>query len=188
MFSRLALRTKLALLLGLSALAVVVSIASGAAILRDRMTVDRVDKLRAVVQSAMAIASGLETQVVAKTMTRDQAIDRLREVVHMIRFDGGAGYLAISSSDGVGIINGADPSREGKRATTVDDKGKSFSSLSAAALRDSDEGTIAYSFPKPGQTRPQPKVAYLARFARHGRRCSSPEHIPTTWTRRSGSH
>jgi methyl-accepting chemotaxis protein len=165
MFSRLALRTKLALLLGLSALAVVVSIASGAVILRDRMTVDRVDKLRAVVQSTMAIASGLEAQVVAKTMTRDQAIDRLREVVHMMRFDGGAGYLAISSSDGVGMINGADPSREGKRATTVDDKGKSFSSLSADALRGSDEGTMAYLFPKPGQTQPQPKVAYLARFA-----------------------
>ena len=166
MFSRLAIRTKLALLLGLSALAVVVSIASGAAILRDRMTADRVDKLRAVVQSTMAIANGLEAQVVAKTLTRDQAIGRLREVVHLMRFDGGVGYLAISSSDGVGIINGVDPSREGKRATTtVDDKGRSFSSLSADALRDSDEGTIAYSFPKPGQTQPQPKVAYLARFA-----------------------
>jgi methyl-accepting chemotaxis protein len=73
MFSRLKLRTKLIVLLGLSVLAVVISIAFAAGMLRDRMIEDRVDKLRAVTQSALGIARALESQVDAKTLTRDSS-------------------------------------------------------------------------------------------------------------------
>ena len=165
MFSRLRLRTKLAMLLGLSALAVVVSIAFGAAMLRERMTEDRVDKLRAVVQSTIAIARGLETQVDANTLTRDQAIARLRDTIHLMRYDGGTGYVTVTAADGIGIINGIEPSREGKPSTAKDGHGRSITELSAEALRGGDEGVIEYSFPKPGQTAPLTKIAYAARFA-----------------------
>jgi methyl-accepting chemotaxis protein len=165
MFSRLRLRTKLALLLGLSGLAVIVSIACGALMLRDRMTEDRVDKLRAVVQSTMAVARGLETQVDAKTLTREQAIARLRDTVHLMRFDGGNGYVSVSSLDGMVMIQAIDPSREGKPSTAADGNGRPLSSLYGEALRTSDEGVVAYTFPKPGQAQPMPKVAYVARFA-----------------------
>jgi methyl-accepting chemotaxis protein len=165
MFSRLRLRTKLALLLALSAVAVVVSIACGAVTLRERMTDDRIDKLRAIVQSNISIARGLEVQVDAKTITREQAIARLRETVHSLRFDGGTGYLTVSGTDGIGLINGSNPSLEGTRGTATDDNGRPLTSLFADALRNSDDGVVAYSFPKPGQTQKLPKVAYVARFA-----------------------
>jgi len=165
MFSRLRLRTRLALLLGLSALAVVVSIAFSAVMLRDRMMDDRIDKLRAVVQSTMAVARGLETQVDAKKITREQAIDQLRGVVHLMRFDGGSGYLTVSGIDGVGLINGANPAQEGTVGTAADDNGKPLVKLYADVLRDRDDGVVTYSFPKPGQTQRLPKIAYVARFA-----------------------
>ena len=165
MLSHFKLRTKLALLLGLSALAVVASILCGALMLRDRMAEDRVDKLRAVVQSTLALAQGLETQVNAKTLTHDQAISRIREVIHTMRFDGGSGYVTMSSLTGMVIAHGTDPSREGKAIAATDSAGRPLSALYGEALRSSDEGVVSYTFPRPGQTQPIGKIAYVARFA-----------------------
>jgi methyl-accepting chemotaxis protein len=168
MFSRLRLRTKLVLLLGLSALAVIVSISFGAVILHDRMTEDRIDKLRAVTQATISIARGLEAQVVAKTLTRDQAIAQLRATVHLMRFDGGAGYITAAYPDGKLLIQSADPSREGKVAVATDSNGRPLSQLNEEALRNSDEGVVFLSYPRPGETQPEPKVSYVARFAPWG--------------------
>ena len=165
MFSRLKLRTKLGLLLGLSVLAVLVSIGFGAATLHRKMTEDRIDKLRAVVQSSLAIARGLESQVAAKALTRDQAIAQMRELVHVMRFDGGSGYLAITHPDGVVIIHGTNPALEGKQSNAADAAGRSITALEAEALQNSNDGVVEYSFARPGQTEPVPKIAYVARFA-----------------------
>jgi methyl-accepting chemotaxis protein len=164
MFKRLRLGTKLALLLGLAAIAVILSIAFSASMLHDRLMEDRVDKLRAVVQSTMSVARGLETQVAAKTITREQAIAQLRVTIHLLRFDGGDGYVTASTPAGVGIINGAAPAREGTVAPPFDNTGRTVSSLELEALRNSDEGVIRYMFAKPGQTQLQPKIAYVAKF------------------------
>jgi methyl-accepting chemotaxis protein len=165
MFTRLKLRTKLALLLCLSALAVIVSIAYGAATLRESMTNDRVEKLRAMVQSTVAIARGLEAQVASNALTREQAIDQLRNTIHLMRFDGGSGYIAVSTPDGMNVANGGNPSTEGKPSTAADSNGRSITSLEAEALRNGDTGVITYSFPRPGQTERIPKIAYIERFA-----------------------
>jgi methyl-accepting chemotaxis protein len=164
MFSRLKLRTKLIVLLGLSVLAVVISIAFAAGMLRDRLMEDRVDKLRAVTQSVLGFARDLETQVVAKTLTHDQAVAKLRETVHQMRFDGGTGYITISADDGTVIIQPVDPSKEGKPTTAADADGRPLYALYGEALRNSEEGIVSYTFPKPGETQRQPKIAYVAAF------------------------
>jgi methyl-accepting chemotaxis protein len=61
--SRLRLRTKLALLMGLSALALVASIAIASSILRQRMLDDRIDQLAAVINSTIGVATSLESEV-----------------------------------------------------------------------------------------------------------------------------
>ena len=164
MFNRLKLRTKLVLLLGLSALAVIVSIAFSAIVVRDRMTDDRVDKLRAVTQSAITIASDLESQVSAGKLTRDQALSRLRETVHQMRFDGGNGYVSVSHPDGMLMIQSANPALEGKPSIAVDANGRPLWQLYGDALRNSDEGVVSYVYPRPGQTKAEPKLAYVAAF------------------------
>jgi methyl-accepting chemotaxis protein len=162
--SLLALRTKFALLLGLSAMGVIVSIAAGSSLLHQRMIDDRVDKLRAVVQSTAAVAQSLENQVTAQKLTHEQAFAQLAAFMHGMRFDGGVGYITLQK-DGITLIHGADPSRENKKSTAADADGRSIADLQNEALRGHDEGTITYLFPKPGQTQPLPKVAYVARFA-----------------------
>ena len=80
----LRLRTKLTLLLGLSALALVVSIGAAASLMQQRMFDDRVDKLRAVVQSTIGIAQSLENRVTAHALTREQALAMLRDDIHAL--------------------------------------------------------------------------------------------------------
>jgi len=162
--SRLALRTKFALLLGLSALGVVVSIAAGSSMLHQRMIDDRVDKLRTVVESTIAVARSLDSQVAAQKLTHEQAFTQLALFMHAMRFDGGVGYITLQK-DGITLIHGADPSRENKKSTAADADGRSITDLQNEALRDRDEGVITYLFPKPGQTQPLSKIAYVARFA-----------------------
>ena len=93
--SRIRLHTKLALLLGLFTLGLVASIAAGTSIMQQRMVDDRVNKLRAVVQSAIGIAKIVDLEAGAAGLTREQAIDRLRATIRGMRFDDGAGYIIV---------------------------------------------------------------------------------------------
>ena len=134
MFNRLRLRTKLALLLGLSGLAIIACIAFGALTLRDRMTEDRVQELRSVVQSTISIARELEARVDAGKITREQAVARMRDVIHPLRFNGGNGYISIVNDDGDLIIHGADPSLEGKPSPAADSDGSEMPRPAANAV------------------------------------------------------
>jgi len=168
--SRFNVRTKLALLLGLSALAVVISIGAAAWLMQGRMFGDRIDKLRAVVQSTISIAQSLESRVVARQLTREQALALLRDDVHALRFDDGGGYVYAQTLDNMVVLHGANPALEGKPApaNVTNENGRPITELIRDALRTSDTGVVTYSFPKPGQTELLPKLSYVARFAPWG--------------------
>jgi methyl-accepting chemotaxis protein len=163
--SRLRLRTKFGLLLGLFTLGLIIAMGVQAFTLQQRILDDRIDKLKAAVDMSVAVAALLESRIAAHEMTRDGALARLRDIVHAMRFDGGDGYGTLQSREGVTLIHGIDPNREGKPATAKDANGGTILNLIHATLRDSDSGTVAYLFPKPGQAQPLPKVSYVARFA-----------------------
>ena len=161
----LTLRIKLIALLGLSVLAVAAAIGVSASVMRQRMDTDRVEKLHAVVQAGIGIAQGLEAQVESGRLTREQAAVQLREALHAIRFDGGAGYLTVQTPEGGIVVHGADPGRENRPSSAKDSDGRPISDLIRDALSRGNEGTIRYMFPRPGQTQPLQKISYVARFA-----------------------
>jgi methyl-accepting chemotaxis protein len=165
--SRFKLRAKLTMLLGLSALAVVLSIGAAAWLMHDRMFGDRIDKLHAVVQSTISIAKSLESRVAVHQLTREQALALLRDDVHALRFDDGGGYVYAQTLDNMVMLHGTNPAMEGKAVptSTVNENGRPITELIRDALRNSDSGVVSYSFPKPGQTQLEPKVSYVARFA-----------------------
>jgi methyl-accepting chemotaxis protein len=164
----LKLRTRLMLLMGLSALALIVSNGVGASVLRARMLADRIDKLHATVEMTITVAASLERQVADREITRDQAMAQLRNVMHAMRFDAGDGSISVQRmDDGVMLIHGSSPGREGKPSSVAAPDGKQVLviDLVRAAMRDGDNsGTISYRFPKPGQPLPRPKVSYFERF------------------------
>ncbi len=164
MISRLKLRAKLGLLMGLSSLALIVTLLVAASLWHQRMIHDRVDKLRAVVQSGMGIAEALQQQIEAHKLTPEQAMAQLRDDFHKMRFDAGEGYLTVQDANGVVLIHGTLPNHEGKASTANDGNGRPLTALIQNALNDADTATVFYIFPKPGQSTPQRKISYVARF------------------------
>ncbi|HVZ31770.1 MAG TPA: cache domain-containing protein, partial [Polyangiaceae bacterium] len=162
--SRLRLRTKLAILMGLSALALIAAIAIASSLMRQRMVDDRVDKLRAVVQTALGLAQSLENQVAAHQLSREQAINQFRNAAHAIRFDGGSGYLVAQTLDNQVVVHGTNPGFENKASTATVAGGGPLTDVIRAALRNTNESFVSYLFVKPGETQTQPKVAYIAKF------------------------
>ena len=94
--SRFRLRTKLGLLLALSAVAMIAIAALGAVTLHQRMLDDRAEKLRAIVSSTVAIASSLDARTTAREITRQQALDIFHQNIRAIRYDHGTGYIAVT--------------------------------------------------------------------------------------------
>jgi methyl-accepting chemotaxis protein len=157
------LRTKLAFLLALAVLAVTASIGVGASLMYRRMVADRIAELTAVVDTATTLANGLEAQVVAHRITRDDAIARIRDDIHHIRF-GNGDYLSLQTMDGLVLAHGAQPQNEGKTSTASAADGRSISELAREALAGSDKGVIRYTFPRPGETEPKPKMGAVERI------------------------
>jgi methyl-accepting chemotaxis protein len=163
--SRLRLRTKLAMLVGLGALGLVAASGLGGVMLHQRMTEDRVEKLQAVLQSTVSVAQALEARVAAGQLTREQSVAQIREMVHDIRFDGGAGYISVDSPDGLTLMHGANPALEGKPTPVDVASGRTVFALVTDALGSRDSAELTYMFPKPGQTEPLRKVVAVLRFA-----------------------
>ena len=167
LLSRLRLRTKLALLLSLSALAVVASVAAGSSLIHQHMIEGHVEKLRAVVYVAKGFAQVLEDQVAAGRLSREQALAQFRDDLHTMRFDG-SNYVLVQTMDGVVVIHGGDPKREGKPTAAKDAQGRSSADLARELLAHTDEGTITYLVAKPGRSDQQPKLSFASRFAPWG--------------------
>ncbi|HTW68917.1 MAG TPA: methyl-accepting chemotaxis protein [Acetobacteraceae bacterium] len=168
LLSRLRLRTKLALLMMLSAAALTVLASISASMMYHRMIDDRIDKLRSLVLTVRGLAESLEGEVQAGRLTRDSAIATLRGELHHIRFGSHDDYFLAQTADGMVVMHGGDPAREGKLTTARDDAGRSSAELANQALGRTDLGMITYSVAKPGSTKKLPKLSYVARFAPWG--------------------
>jgi methyl-accepting chemotaxis protein len=163
--ARLRIGTKLTLLLGLSALAVVTLIGIAALQLHQRMIDDRVTQLRTAVQMASGLAMELEKQVAGGQLTHEAALGQLRTSIHVMHFANGAGYTVFQSSDGIVLAHGGIPALEGKSPIGRDINGRTTNQLGLEALRDADEGVIAYSQKSPGESNAIPRISFVARFA-----------------------
>ncbi len=162
---RLKISTKLWLLVALAAVALVAATALAGTILGDRMMTERVAKMRSIVDAAAGVAQSLEDQVGAGALTRDQAIERFRSVIHGMRYDGAVGYLTVNRLDGISVANGAAPQNEGKSQLGLKDAvGTPIVAEMTALMKRQAEGTYSYVYPKPGGGEPLRKVSYLKRF------------------------
>ena len=168
LLGRLRLHTKLFLLLALSVSAVVSMLWVSASVMHQRMVDDRIDKVRALALTVRGIAGFLDGEVRAGRLTRDQATREMTDMVHSLRYGSADDYFLAQTADGIVIMHGGAPNREGKPTTAKDDQGRSSAELARTALGERDGGVIWYGVAKPGQPTNLPKVSYVARFAPWG--------------------
>ena len=165
MLSQLTLRTRLLMLLALSALGLVIAIAVASSVLRHQMIEERVGKLRAASEMLMGILTAVNSEEQSHKLTHDQAIQEIRRLSRVLKFDNGNGYINLWTSDGTIIVKGDEPAKEGQRVTARSSDGTLIIDLAQQALRNADSGVINYSYPRTGQTEPKPKIGFVVRFA-----------------------
>jgi methyl-accepting chemotaxis protein len=167
MIDRIRIRTKLLLVLALSALSMGAAIWAATSILHQRMVQDRIGKLRAVTEIAYEQAQVLDAEVKAGKLTRDEAMARFKEVGRGLWFDNHRAYVTVADLDGINILNLAAPKIEGTRGNKMPD-GRYIIQTFVDAVKTSDEGLSRYDYPKPGETAPTPKLTFVKKFVPWG--------------------
>ncbi|MGA7805223.1 methyl-accepting chemotaxis protein [Bradyrhizobium sp.] len=163
--SRFTIRTKLVSMVVLSTVAICAIIAWSTSLSQKRMLDDRVAQLRTAVNMTIGLAQSLQDDVAAGKMTLADAEAEFRKQARRTTFDDGQGYVSAYRTDAVTILNAAKPELEGKNNYVKDASGMLIvPSVVDTARRSPQGGTIAYYFPRPGQTEPQPKLVFTRMF------------------------
>ena len=164
--SRFNIRTKLASMVVLSALAVCAIVALSASLSQKRMLEDRVAQMRAAVDMLVGMAQTLQDQVAAGNLTLAEAQSQYRQRGKGMLFDKGQGYPLTYNADTSFLLNGTNAQLEGKITYSKDANGELIApKIMAAAQKSPDGGTASYFFPRPGQTVPVRKMFFARGFA-----------------------
>ena len=160
---RLRVRIKLVLLVGVSLAGMVAMVAIDTVSTHSHLIEARVDKLQSVVDATVSVAEALQRQVDAKTMTRDEEMARLRDLIHGLRYDQGNGYVVMESLDADVLIHGGHPEFEGHPEPALMGNGQPLRPIIREMVRGPGSGIISYLQMKPGESKLQPKISYLLR-------------------------
>jgi methyl-accepting chemotaxis protein len=164
--SRLSVAAKLTALAAVTALAVIglsaMSLYNGYQQLRQ----DRLELVKAVVDSTRSYADSVYARADAGEITEDEAFALLRGFINGVRFNG-EDYLFAYSMDGVGRIHPINASLEGKSLLGVKDKnGTHIVQDMIDGIKADGEAVVEYYWPKPGVDGDVLKLSYAVGFPR----------------------
>ncbi|RKP46112.1 methyl-accepting chemotaxis protein [Pararobbsia silviterrae] len=139
-------------------ISLIVLSALSATLTRNLMIQDRVEGLANQVQSAVSVVRYYVQQEQSGKMSKADAQKAALAHLRPIRY-GKAGYLLVSDSKLFQLLNPVRPETENTINDLVDPTGKHFT---AEIVKHDLDGThlTDYQFPKPHETKPQPKLAY----------------------------
>ncbi len=140
LLSRWKIRTKLASMVALSALAVCAIIALTASLSEKRMLADRVNQLRTAVDLMVGMAETLQDEVAAGKMTLAEAQAQFRLRGRKMMFGNGQGYAVVYNADTSLLLNAALPQLEGKITGATDSNGIVIADAQIGAAMQSSEG------------------------------------------------
>jgi methyl-accepting chemotaxis protein len=158
------IRTKLLLVLLLTAGSLAVAIGAATSVLHQRMMQDRIVKLRAIVEVASELAQYLDGEARAGKLAREEAIDRFKDATRAMWYDDHHSYITVGGLDGRWLMNAAVPKVDGTHGTKMPN-GRYILDDLIDVVRDRDEGMSLYDYPKPGSTEALPKLTFVKKFA-----------------------
>ena len=166
MLGNLRTATKLGLLMGTAALALIVAVLLGASFTYSRMMTDRVLQLRSVVDVAIKQVGAIESDVQAGRLSRPEAANVLSKTINAFRYGArDENYVFIDRMDGLSLANGGSQALVGKNTMELrDPTGLYFVREMVDKLKSAPDGVETYSFPKPNETVPTKKIVYFRRY------------------------
>jgi methyl-accepting chemotaxis protein len=155
----LPISTKLWSLLGLSVVSLMIAGGIGLYFGHAQMVEDRVSKLTGISETVASYAAALEEQVGDGTLSRDEALERLRGVVHHLWY-GEGDYLFVVQLDGTMLVHAAKPALEGQNLWDLQDPAGKYLFRELTAAAQAGGGSVYYMWPRAGSDAPEQKLSY----------------------------
>jgi methyl-accepting chemotaxis protein len=158
---QLTISRRLALLVGAAALLMLCGFAVQLLTLRDTLLDEKRIAIRNEVQTAVSVARAFVAEAAAGRLSEAEAQERARMVLRSMRFGEGE-YFFVYRYDGVNVVHGLKPEREGKNfMDQVDSNGVRLNANVIAAAQ-AGGGFTEFMFPRAGSNIALPKLAYAA--------------------------
>src|ERR1700726_1032273 len=158
---RLTISRRLALLVGVAVLLMLCGFAAQLSTTRATLLNERRAALRNEVQTAVSIARAFAAEAAAGRLSEAEAQERARMTLRSMRFGQGE-YFFVYRYDGMNVVHGLKPEREGKNfIDQIDSNGVRLNADVIAAAQ-AGGGFTEFMFPRAGSDTPSPKLAYAA--------------------------
>jgi len=123
---------------------------------------------KSVVDAAHGILGYYAELAASGALTSEQAQDGARQAVKAMRY-AGTEYVWINTLDGVMVMHPTKPALDGTNVLDMKDpNGKPLFLAMTNLVKANGDGFVDYQWPKPGSSKPEPKVSYVKGFAPWG--------------------
>jgi methyl-accepting chemotaxis protein len=157
--NNLTITPKLGILVGVTLLGLCLAGVLAGYLMQREMLNARIDQVRAVVDLGRNMAIGLQKQVDAGQMTKEQAFAEYARRANSMTYDNGAGYLFGTNYDGITVLS-PDPKQIGTNRMDVAVNGRMISHELLDGVKAKGEVLLTYEYVKPGQETPVRKIGY----------------------------
>jgi methyl-accepting chemotaxis protein len=157
--NNLTITPKLGILVGVTLLGLCVAGVLAGYLMQREMLNARIDQVRAIVEVGRNMAIGLQKQVDAGQMTKEQALAEYGRRANSMTYDNGAGYLFGTNYDGITVLS-PDPKQIGTNRMDVAVNGRMISHELLDGVKAKGEVLLTYEYVKPGQETPIRKIGY----------------------------
>ena len=157
--NNLTITPKLGILVGVTLLGLCVAGVLAGYLMQREMLNARIDQVHAIVEVGRNMAIGLQKQVDAGQMTKEQALAEYARRANSMTYDNGAGYLFGTNYDGITVL-APDPKQIGTNRMDVAVNGRMISHELLDGVKAKGEVMLTYEYVKPGQERPIRKIGY----------------------------
>lgn len=159
------IKLKIMLLAGLTTLSLIILSAMAVSKSNQFMMFLLKDKIQALTESTIGIASALEQDVRTGRLSQSEAKEHFKHIVHNMHYDEGKEFFFAVDYAGNFIAMGGAPEMVGSNIIDLKDpKTNEPMTQQLIQLAKSGGGFHYHHWPKAGETVPEPKVAYVAGF------------------------
>jgi methyl-accepting chemotaxis protein len=152
---------KLGILVGSTLLGLCIAGVLAGYLMKQEMLRARMDETKSIVDIARNMAIGLQKDVEAGKLTKEQAIAEFSRRGNSLTYDNGSGYLFGYTMDGITVLS-PDPKAMGQNRIDVLTGGRPISRELRDGVAAHGEVTLFYEKERPGEKELLPKMSYAA--------------------------
>jgi methyl-accepting chemotaxis protein len=157
--NNLTIAPKLGILVGITLLGLCVAGVLAGYLMKREMLTARMDATKSIVDIARNMAIGLQKDVEAGKLTKEQAIAEFSRRGNSLTYDNGSGYLFGYTMEGVTVLS-PDPKIMGQNRIDALTGGRAISRELRDGVAAQGEVTLFYDKERPGEKELAPKMSY----------------------------